>query len=273
MERLTGRSGFADRNTLKYIVVFLMLLDHAGYAFLPEKSTLYFCFTAVSRVTAPTMCFFLAEGYRHTRDVKRYILRLLVFALISWVPFAHLLTGRWLPMQVLRGHLRTNEVAALYVPPLRRTLVLYPNSVILTLLLGLLTICLWDRGRMHWVWKSLLTLAVLYISLVGDWSYYGVLFCLIFYFLADRPRWKWSAFAAVSLLYIFNLRPSPNIFAPSFLKPEIGLAKNGIFLTVPLLEAVYNGKGGSKAPIHKWFFYIFYPLHLLVIGVIRGIVR
>ena len=46
----------------------------------------------------------------------------------------------------------------------------------------------------------------------------------------------------------------------------------GIFLVIPLIQYCYNGEGGSKKPFHKWFFYVFYPLHLLVLGVLRWVV-
>ncbi|MDY3655163.1 MAG: TraX family protein, partial [Ruminococcus callidus] len=46
----------------------------------------------------------------------------------------------------------------------------------------------------------------------------------------------------------------------------------GIFLVFPLIQFGYNGKSGSKKPFHKWFFYVFYPLHLLVLGILRWVV-
>lgn len=49
-----------------------------------------------------------------------------------------------------------------------------------------------------------------------------------------------------------------------------GLFQLGIFLVIPLIQYCYNGEGGSKKPFHKWFFYVFYPLHLLVLGVCDG---
>ena len=51
-----------------------------------------------------------------------------------------------------------------------------------------------------------------------------------------------------------------------------GLFQLGIFLVIPLIQYCYNGESGSKKPFHKWFFYVFYPLHLLVLGILRWVV-
>lgn len=48
-----------------------------------------------------------------------------------------------------------------------------------------------------------------------------------------------------------------------------GIYQLGVLLVPLLLHYTYNGKAGSKKPIHKWFFYVFYPLHLLVLGLLK----
>ena len=76
-----------NRNAVKYIAVFAMLLDHIAWTFLSFRTPTAQIFHIVGRITAPLMCFFLAQGYEHTRSFKKYALRLFVFAVISEVPW------------------------------------------------------------------------------------------------------------------------------------------------------------------------------------------
>ena len=74
-------------NTLKYIAILAMLIDHVAWAFVPTYSVLGQVMHIIGRTTAPIMCFFIAEVYYHTRNVKKYALRLFVFTLIIYIPF------------------------------------------------------------------------------------------------------------------------------------------------------------------------------------------
>ena len=139
------------------------------------------------------------------------------------------------------------------------------NSVIFTLFLGLISIYIWDRLDIP-VWlKAAVTVGIMYIASFGNWSYFGVLYCLIFYFFKDNASLKWILFSAVSVLYIFSVTPS-NPFLMSW---SIGFSayKLGVFLA-PFFLLLYNGEPGKKSFFNKWFFYIFYPGHLFVMGVI-----
>ena len=70
-------------NTLKLIAIVAMVLDHIAVGFVAQTSVLYFIMRTIGKITAPIMCYFIAEGYFHTHNLKRYMLRLLIFALIS----------------------------------------------------------------------------------------------------------------------------------------------------------------------------------------------
>jgi hypothetical protein len=94
---------------------YCMLIDHMTWAFVETNTPLAAILHAVGRLTGPTMFFFIAEGYYHTHDLKKYIERLALFALISHVPY----------------NLFINQGNAL---------TLFPTSVIFTLLCGLLAL-------------------------------------------------------------------------------------------------------------------------------------
>lgn len=262
---------FVDRNVLKYIAIFAMFLDHFAILLIPAEHFLYVSFRFVSRITATIMTFFIAEGYVHTHDVKAYAKRLFIFAVISWLPFLLFESNKWLPFEIVSGNV-SGGVAALYLPFADSTVVFYMGSMIFTLFLGLITIWMWDKAKIHAVLKVLITLVICWIADFNDWGYWAILYCLSFWALRDKPLWKWIAFTAISLLYVFNVAFFlNNAFAPHL---DVGfrLYRMGFVLAIPLLAFFYNGKGGKKSSFNKWFFYIFYPAHLVLLYVITLIV-
>ena len=108
-----------NRNQLKYLVIVAMLIDHIAWAFVPTTSLLGQVMHFIGRLTGPTMAYMLVEGYCYTRNVKKYALRLGIFALLSWIPFSYFEYGK-IGLQF---------------------------GVIYTLFLSLLGIWLWDKGN------------------------------------------------------------------------------------------------------------------------------
>ena len=143
-----------NRNQIKYLAVAAMVIDHIAWGFVRDPELLRQIMHFIGRLTGPTMAFFLAEGYVHTRNVKKYALRLGVFAVISWIPCALFDYGRW---------------------P-------YPYfGVIYTLFLGLVALLVWDRSGWR-PWAKILTVILLCIlSVFGDWQIFDVLWPLTFF--------------------------------------------------------------------------------------------
>ena len=137
-------------------------------------------------------------------------------------------------------------------------------GVIYTLLLSLLAIWLWDKGRCPQPVKVLGIIGLCILSLFGDWAIFDILYALFFFCYRNNPRKKWTAFCILTLFCCENI-----LFAEPWWS---ALFQLGIFLVFPLIQFGYNGKSGSKKPFHKWFFYVFYPLHLLILGVLRWVV-
>ena len=75
------------RAQLKYLAITAMVVDHTAWGFVEFMSPLGQIMHLFGRLTLPIMCFFVAEGYRHTSNLKKYILRMAVFALITIIPF------------------------------------------------------------------------------------------------------------------------------------------------------------------------------------------
>ena len=224
-----------NRNQIKYLVVLAMVLDHIGWAFFPvgslEGQLLHF----VGRLTGPTMAFFLEEGYEHTRNPRRYALRLGLFALISAVPYALFESGKPFNLQ---------------------------QNVMYTLFLGFLGMWAWDRGPWNVTRKKWIVSALVVLSVIGDWPVMDVLCPVLMFRNREEPQEKWNSFLLVSFIsFVMSVTGWEPLWYGAF--------SFGMILPCLLLRYCYSGEQGSKNPIHKWFFYIFYPAHLLVLWYLR----
>lgn len=230
-------------NAIKWIAIAAMLIDHIAWGFVPFNSAAGQIMHVLGRVTAPTMCFFLAEGYAHTRSFSRYALRLGVFALISQIPFTVFETGKF-------QFIRAGYVTEVF-------------SVIYTLFLSLLAIRACDKienGGLRFL--ALLILCVL--SIPGDWMFFDILFSLAFWRYQGDFRKQRRAFFTLTVMMVFTfMLLSASAGYPAYRE----IFQAGVLLCIPLLS-LYNGqRGGGRAS--KWTFYIFYPAHLLALGLIK----
>ena len=246
-----------NRNQLKIIAVTAMVLDHVAVMFLIEGSTLWLILRTVGRLTAPIMCFFLSEGFRYTSSVRKYAWRLGIFALLSQIPYALALrdqTSWWNP------------------------------NVIYTLTISLFCLMVWQHRNA--AWRNPVLAVLLLATLPADWGIIAPLFVLAFYsarrakcpikkvpavFAKIEPSLLWQTYAyiVVSLLVLLAEFLSSQVLDMPL---ESFIYECGILLFVPLLLS-YNGHSGSSNPAFKWGFYIFYPVHLLVLYVIRLMIR
>ncbi len=221
-----------NRNQIKYIVIIAMLIDHIAWAFVPTKSPLGIAMHFVGRLTGPTMAYFLAEGYLHTSNKLRYGIRLGIFALISWAPFTLFEEGAWPLLEF---------------------------GVIYTLFWGFIAMCVWENEKIYEPLKYLLLFIIMFVASVGDWSFMDVILPLIVIRYKDDERSKWIGYTIMCVVWTV-LGFTEGI--------EKGLFQSGILMVPLLLRFVYNGEPGSKKPFHKWFFYVFYPLHLLILALL-----
>lgn len=256
--------GFLSRNALKYFAVACMVCDHIAVAFVDEEP-LRTVMTFIGGLTMPIMAFFLAEGYVHTRDVKKYAARLFIFAVLSVFPFCYILTGGWLPIEIVSGRVSSSAMSI----PLAsgESLVIYRANFLFNLLLSLLNIMAWDKLKIPVPCKVLITTAVCWLSMGCDWCYWCVLISFVFWKFRDRQILKWVLYALVSVsrIFVFTVFRNPLLFEISYSFRPVSL---DLFLVIPLIALCYNGQRGRGGKFSKWFFYIFYPAHLLVIDII-----
>lgn len=250
---MTEKERFSlNRNQIKYIVVVAMIIDHIAWSFV-DRTNPYLggVMHLIGRLTGATMAYFAGEGYRYTRDVRKYQLRLGIFALVSWMPFVYYEYG-FLPFCGEKANIMSSLA----------------QGVIFTLFLGLTAIRVWESPKINKPVKVCLIVLICAASCIGDWAFMNVLGCLFVHVFRNDPKKKWTAF---TLAYFI-----PQVFAATYLIVSRGLDglvsswfQFGVLLVPIMLRFVYNGEGGSRAAVHKWFFYVFYPLHLAVIGFLR----
>lgn len=217
-----------DGRTLKVIAVISMLIDHVGAVLFPDILP----FRIIGRLAFPIYCFLLVEGARYTRDMKKYMVRMGIFALISELPFD----------------------LAFY----HQSFYLGHQNVFFTLLIGLIMI----KGLEHSfhdmevpdVINKLIIVAVAGIAaelLQTDYGFSGIAIIFAFYILRERAAFKYliTALICIGMGWI-------EAFA--------------ILSLIPI--ALYNGQRGSQTKAMQYGFYIFYPAHLLLLAILYQII-
>ena len=224
-----------SRSTLKYIAIIAMTLDHISAYFLPIDTPLGFVLRLIGRLTSPIMCYFIAEGFRFTSDRLKYGLRLLIFAIVSQPAFYFADTSQ----------------------PFRL-------NMLFTLLIGFLMLCAYDKIK-NTALKCAAIMLLLTASYFCDWGIIAPMWILTFHILKNDRKMLFTAFTAISLMHII-INTMACITADIAWYSQLWQA--GVLLFIPAI-AFYNGKNGAKGFISKWFFYIYYPLHLAIISVIK----
>ena len=164
-------------NHIKLIAVFAMIIDHIAWGFTLSNDTI-FIMHLIGRITAPVMCFYIIEGYLHTHDLKGYIKRLFVFAMLSQLPFSYFQSG---------------------------SINLVPLNMIFTLLIGLLGVCAYDRIINNHL-KIFLLIILFYSSFLCDWLIIGFILPLIFFRLKDHPMKQYLSIIIISLFSVLIYR-------------------------------------------------------------------
>ena len=226
---------------LKLIAILAMTVDHVtdliypGFPAVPAAILLHM----VGRLTAPIRWFFISEGFPYTRDIKKYLLRLGGFAVISH--FAYCFAFGIDPVPFRSGIFN-------------QTSVMYP------LFVGALVLWLQNSGVGMREWqRTAAVFLLIWSAFPGDWSCIAVLSVVGMYRNRGNLKKQMTAILPWVLLYA-----AISFF---FVDRAYGLVQPFVFLVYPLLKR-YNGQRG-KGKGMKWFFYLYYPAHLAVIGLLR----
>lgn len=239
MTQIANSKGL-NANQIKLIAIIAMTIDHLTWALFPGTQKVWFVLAlhVIGRLTAPIMWFFIAEGCHYTHSMRRYIGRLMVFAVLSHFAYDFAFGIPFLPLS---------------------TGVFNQTSVMWSLAWAPILIAICNQDRIpHWV-QILCTIAICLITFPSDWSSIAVM--CPFFLYAHRGKFDLQARDIVIWTLIYA------IVYFLFLDRIYGILQMFTFLTIPILRQ-YNGEQGQWKGM-RWLFYIYYPAHLVIIGFIR----
>lgn len=236
-------------NAIKLIAIAAMTVDHVAWAVFPgyPRAALPLLMHLIGRITCPIMCYFIAEGYHYTHDVRKYTARLFLFAVLSHFCYIFASTD------FVDWH---SFIPFYYGSVLNQTSVMWP------LAWGLVMLRTVNSEKLSGGVKVLLILLICLVSFPGDWSCIAAL--CVMAFGTNRGDGKKQAFW---LVFYVALYAAVYFFA---LDKVYGLLQMGVVLSLPILRQ-YNGLRGKNPAVNrfmKWLFYLYYPLHLLLIGLL-----
>ena len=231
---------------IKVIAIMAMTLDHIAFTFVPSGTALHYILHLIGKTTAPIMCYFLAEGFRYTHDRKKYFIRLLLFAAISQ-PVYYIYVYGSLPDSVLRFISSLNFLFAL--------------------VLSFICLLILTNDKLNFTAKGILTAITISFAQFVDWGYIIPVWTIIFFFF-NKDRYKMlAAFIAATII----------ILPVTFLKYYDSFAafsyNYGALLALISIHFYSGNRERSSTPlkkkINRWFFYVYYPLHLMIIFIIE----
>ena len=230
-----------NSNHLKMIAIIAMTIDHAADLMYPgfPANPVAVMLHIIGRLTAPIMWFFICEGYHYTRNIKKYMLRLSVFAIISHFAYCFAFGINVIPFS---------------------TGVFNQTSVIYPLFISVLVMWIQDAElKINNFVKSIIVFILVWSAFPADWSCIAVL--AIMGMSKNRGNLKKQMLSMMIWVIVYA------IVSFFFVNRVYGIIQLFVFLVYPLLKQ-YNGQRG-KAKWTKWLFYIYYPAHLIIVGILR----
>lgn len=281
----------------KLIAILAMLIDHAGAYLSMSGSSLVDYETinimrAIGRMALPIFAYFIVVGFQNTRDVKKYILRLHLFALISQIPFS-------LSFQFENYYMSSGNTSVSYM---------FPNLIMISaLIIFYYLIVLEKKFDKSLIWVSLAWLITPLVLQVNGYFLLSGYNLNIFYELGisviimvylekfldknqknNQDRFLYIFAAIISFMYISSLANYGNaaillalalyLFKDYKLLQSLIIGVWGFWMygsnllnfvlvvVVALALLAYNGKKGKSL---KYIFYVFYPLHLTIIAILN----
>ena len=231
--------------SLHLMAMVFMLCDHLWGTIVSGNDWL----TCIGRLTFPLYAFMIVEGYFHTKNLKNYAGRLLLFAVLSEIPFNLAMGSR----------------------------LFYPihQNVLWSFLISI--------GLIHWnekmkgkqIWKQILV-AVASIcigTLAGiltfvDFYQAGILTVLTFYFFRGK-KW-WCYLGQLVCLWYINFEMLGGLsYEVQILGETHFIARQGFAILALIPIWLYQGKQGYHSKALQYGYYAFYPLHLLILGILK----
>lgn len=237
------RNFYLSRENLKWIAVITMLIDHIGFYFFINQSQYHILYTAlriIGRISFPLFAFLIVEGFFQSNNNK-YLFRLIVFSVISEVPYDLFCTGTFFSIEA-QNVLFTFWIALLMLMGMNyiryKFFSFFPQEVF-----GIIILIL--AGGAAYLLKT-------------DYSYYGILMIAVMYIFREQTERKF-----IFLFLLMLCTSGLNHFA---------------ILSLPLLWLYQSSEKEKRnyqsfSFIRKYFFYLIYPVHMLLFYIIRELIR
>lgn len=240
------------REQMKYFAMLTMAINHISnyweIAGIPGQLML-----GIGYFTGPCMCYFLVEGFYHTRSVASYLKRLLLFGVLSQLPFNMLVSGALLEFEHL--------------------------NMMFTLALCLVGCMVYESVRFTEAQKKVIYLMILLASGFCDWNYLAPIFVYTILRMRDGSlsryeghKWQWIMFLSVLTFQAMDYAKTDAVLYGNgaILRIVLPVVYILCYLTGPCLVTLCikhrdTGKPATKSKWSKWFFYLFYPVHMLVL--------
>ncbi len=225
---------------LKLIAAITMVFDHAAIIFLLPDTNVYSIFRVIGRISFVLFAYMIAEGFHKTKNFKNYILRLGVLA----IGIELFLIGYYLIFEI-------NYILSF--------------NIIWTLIFGLMSLFLFYHKNQY---LKLLVIPLVFLSEYLGLSYgaYGVLM-ILFFGLYNNKFTNFLHLIFLNLLFIDQPLLSLTSFAEYAKFPAI----QWFSMIAIIFIFFYNGHFGKYKL--KWFFYVFYPGHLVVLYIINFFIQ
>ena len=232
-----------NKDVIKLIAMFTMTLNHIAVVFMKSGSWQYNLLCGIGYFTGVVMINFLLEGYKYTSSRKKYFLRLLLFGILSQIPFVFAFTN---------------------------------NGGRLNMMFSL-CICfgiIWALEELdNKLYKIVIITIAFILSFYCDWPLLSPVLTLLLYWAKKSPNIKIIPQCIfVVVFWFFQFLDGQEVFSTTINLLYSVLSIVGVVIAFLLLNFFYNGKcKRNRSAFFKWFFYVFYPLHLMIIGILERI--
>ena len=229
---------------LKLIAIITMLIDHIGYFYFPDVMILRF----IGRIAFPLYAFLITQGIFYTKDKIKYLKRISIMAILSEIPFNLLASKN----------------------------IFYPSSqnVLLLFSIAIGTIILYEKlkEKNKDSYYAILIGIILSILLKPDYDLVGILLIYIFYFLSKKDSnnlLKLKVLIPTLFFLSYQIIENGMFYPNGFIQSIIDYSWVYLgSLIAYILIYFYNGKLGYKNKFINKIFYLFYPVHMLIIYIV-----
>lgn len=257
---------------LKIIAMITMLFDHIGAYLVPIKSPFYYPMRVIGRIAMPLYAFFIVEGMRYSHNKLKYLLQLFIMGIIVDI-------GEIIFLKKYSGSIfDTFVISGLIIYFLMKKEIYLKVFALIPFAIGILSGFSFFPIRLEYGPYGMLTVLIIYLGYALI-DFYGKLTCTQ-YDIDYQAYKKSGTFTFYYVLCAALLLIGFNALCVIFQKylylyfdaSSVDYGIQSFIVFALLLLILYNGKRGYNHPLFKWGCYAFYPVHLIILYIIKLII-